>query len=102
MDSKKDEEPREIQQQDIEKTQRIKIENVKEQTVQGRKKVLCLGLDSTQLAEQGIEVVSDPDDAQIIISNINGFYYAPGQGSYQYRNRDNRRFRRKDNKAGCT
>jgi hypothetical protein len=43
----------------------------------GRKKVLCLGLDSTQLAEQGIEVVSDPDDAQIIISNINGFYYAP-------------------------
>ena len=29
------------------------------------------------MAEQGIEVVSDPDDAQIIISNINGFYYAP-------------------------
>lgn len=76
VDSKKDEEPCEIQ-QNAEKDQRIKIENIKEQTVQGRKKVLCLGLDSTQLAEQGIEVVSDPDDAQIIISNINGFYYAP-------------------------
>jgi hypothetical protein len=76
VDSMKDEELCEIQ-QNAEKDQRIKIENIKEQTVQGRKKVLCLGLDSTQLAEQGIEVVSDPDDAQIIISNINGFYYAP-------------------------
>jgi hypothetical protein len=76
VDSMKNEELCEIQ-QNAEKDQRIKIENIKEQTVQGRKKVLCLGLDSTQVAEQGIEVVSDPDDAQIIISNINGFYYAP-------------------------
>jgi len=76
VDSMKDEEPCEIQQQDTEKTRRIKIENIKKQPVQGRKKVLCLGLDSTQLAEQGIEVVSDPDDAQIIISDINSFDYA--------------------------
>ncbi|HHV34403.1 MAG TPA: hypothetical protein GXX59_02335 [Syntrophomonadaceae bacterium] len=82
VDCKNDEEPSDIQQEkrEIETEQSIKLENndINRRPVQAnRKKVLCLGLESSQLAEQGIEVVSDPEDAQIIISGINGFYFAP-------------------------
>jgi hypothetical protein len=66
------EEPCESKQQIIEKPRRVK--EVKRQA--GRKRVLCLGLESSQLARQGIEIVSDPEDAEIVLSDISSFYYA--------------------------
>jgi len=63
---------------DLEKTQGIEVEDIRKQSMPDKKKVLCLGLDiSAQLAERGIEVVSDPENAQVVLSNINGFYFAP-------------------------
>ena len=70
---------------DLEKTQSMevsmKVQDIKKQSMQDmqdRKKVLCLGLDdiSSQLTER-IEVVSDPENAQAVISNINAFSFAP-------------------------
>jgi hypothetical protein len=60
--------------EDIEDTRSIKVEDIKKQPV---KKVLCLGLESSLFAGQEIEIVADPNDAQIVVSDINGFNYAP-------------------------
>ena len=85
----KDERPEDKKASDIQKPadvqqEKQEIEPVKENcgvierpVRANRKRVLCLGIDSAMFAEQGVEIVSDHEDAEIVISDINSFYFAP-------------------------
>jgi len=85
----KDERPEDKKTSDIQKPadvqqEKQEIEPVKENcgvierpVRANRKRVLCLGIDSAMFAEQGVEIVSDHEDAEIVISDINSFYFAP-------------------------